>query len=152
LRDNGRVENRGKARLSDPFRKAMTEDELQVSVVQLLNLYEARGLLRAYHIPNQLPRPKMLVNLIGIKSVNMIYAMIENKLQKMGKRKGFPDIAMVFNDGRSAYWELKVGKNKPTKEQAEWLNWLDLAGCKTAVIRDLADAEILLQDYVRRAA
>lgn len=130
----------------------MTEDELQKSIVQLLRLHESGGRLRFFHVPNQLPRPSILSAKLGMKMVNMIYSMIDAKLTLLGKRKGIPDLVIVFPDGRTAFWELKVGKNKPTTEQRDWLDWLDRAGCETSVVRDLADAELLLKDYMRRAA
>jgi hypothetical protein len=43
-------------------------------------------------------------------------------------RAGWPDCAIVTRDNRFLLRELKVGKNKPSKAQREWLNRLQAAG------------------------
>lgn len=136
--------------MSVPF--GQSEKQLQRAVVALLSWHEKQGHCRFYHIPNQLPRPKTLSQMVGHKAVTMIYAMIDNSLKAMGKRKGVPDLCILFPDGRSAYWELKIGTGKTTPEQKDWLDWFDKSGFGTAVIRDVADAEIILRDFIKRAA
>lgn len=128
-----------------------TEDGLQQAIVVLLSVYEAQGRLRYFHVPNQLPRPKVLAAKLGMAMVNMVYAMIENKLKSLGKRKGVPDLVITFPNGTAAFWELKVGRNKPTAEQQDWLTWFDRSGFETSVIRDVADADLLLKRYLERA-
>jgi hypothetical protein len=49
-----------------------------------------------------------------------------------GDGKGFPDLLLVRKrDGRKIAAELKVGKNKPTPEQLDWLETLAACGFET---------------------
>lgn len=42
---------------------------------------------------------------------------------------GFPDLILTrHRDGRIAAAELKVGRNRLTPEQADWLAWFEAAG------------------------
>lgn len=112
------------------------EDALQESVVDLLTRYHSMGQLRFYTVPNEGKRkPKTAA-----------------QLKRRGMSPGVPDLVLLFPGGRSAYWELKAGKNKPSENQAEWLNWLGTHGFETAIIRDANDAANLLQTYLKRAA
>lgn len=49
---------------------------------------------------------------------------------------GFPDLVIVGN-GRVLYRELKVGKNRLTVEQGEWLEALAECGCDAGVWHEL---------------
>jgi len=49
---------------------------------------------------------------------------------------GFPDLVLVGR-GRVLYRELKVGRNRLTVEQGEWLEALEAAGCDVGVWREL---------------
>ena len=53
-----------------------------------------------------------------------------------GDAAGFPDLVLVGN-GRVLYRELKVGRNRLTVEQGEWLEALEAAGCDVGVWREL---------------
>ena len=55
-----------------------------------------------------------------------------------GDGKGWPDLFMVKPDSELAPYaiELKVGKNKPTAEQLEWIYALGGAGCYVGVWTD----------------
>lgn len=57
------------------------------------------------------------------------------KLKLEGVKAGVPDICLPCKrDGYSGlYIELKVGKNKPTKEQKKYLAYLEEQGYKTMV-------------------
>ena len=63
-----------------------------------------------------------------------------------GDGKGWPDLFMVKPDSELIPYaiELKVGRNKPSPEQWLWLEWLEEAGCYTAVWteKDWASGEI----------
>lgn len=49
---------------------------------------------------------------------------------------GWPDCAIVTRDNRFLLRELKVGRNKPSKAQREWLDRLTAAGVDAAVWRE----------------
>lgn len=48
---------------------------------------------------------------------------------------GFPDLLLAHPDGRVIAAELKVGRNKPTKLQEDWLAALNSAGVESYVWR-----------------
>lgn len=51
---------------------------------------------------------------------------------------GFPDLFMVKGN-RAMAIEIKVGRNKPSPAQQEWLELLRLAGIETHVWRETTD-------------
>jgi len=83
------------------------------------------------------------------------------RLNFVGKKKskGFPDL-MIFDttlDGsKGLAIELKVvynsgQKNNPTKEQKDWLERLENAGYKVAVIYTLEDfIDLINQNYLKK--
>lgn len=48
---------------------------------------------------------------------------------------GFPDLLLAHPDGRVIAAELKVGRNKPTRQQEDWLAALNAAGVEAHVWR-----------------
>jgi hypothetical protein len=48
---------------------------------------------------------------------------------------GFPDLVLVHRAHGVLFAELKVGKNKPTAEQVQWLDDLGAAGVRAVVWR-----------------
>lgn len=134
------------------------EQDLQVAIVNLLQLYENQGYLRFYHVPNQLPRPSMLVKLIGAAKVAMIYAMIENVLRKMGKRPGVPDLVVLMSGGSSVLFECKAKDGRVSKEQSAWHSWLNGNGFDTHVVTTVEEVQLVLKPHIamvktfRRAA
>ena len=65
-----------------------------------------------------------------------------------GDGKGFPDLVLVRGT-RLIFAELKVGKNKPTPEQFEWLARLMGAGAECYVWRPEQWDEIVARLEVR---
>ena len=49
---------------------------------------------------------------------------------------GWPDCAIITRDNRLLVRELKVGRNKPSKAQQQWLDRLKAAGVDAGVWRD----------------
>lgn len=50
--------------------------------------------------------------------------------------KGWPDLFLVHpKSGRSLAREIKVGRDKPSDEQAAWIEWLRAAGVDAGVWR-----------------
>ena len=68
-------------------------------------------------------------------------------MKREGLKSGVPDICLPIPKGQycGLYIELKVGKNKPTKNQEYWLFSLSKAGHRTAVCytREQVQKEIL---------
>lgn len=87
-----------------------------------------------YHIPNGGSRhPKEAYNL---------------KLQ--GVKAGVPDISLPVARGgfHGLFIEMKVGKNKPTAHQKEWLKALDNEGYRVEVCYSFEQAKDVLEDYL----
>ena len=79
----------------------------------------------------------------------------ESRFQKwknkmMGVKRGVPDLLIFeprgFNFGLAI--EMKYGRNKPTKDQQDWLIALGNRGWRTHVCRSSADAIDIIDDYL----
>jgi hypothetical protein len=68
------------------------------------------------------------------------------------RAKGFPDLVMVRE--RVLFRELKVGRNKPSPEQSEWIEDLTAAGADAKVWTDkdwlggVIDSELARPDWL----
>lgn len=73
------------------------------------------------------------------------------KLKKMGVRAGVFDLCLpISRNGYHALWiELKYGKNKPTKEQLEFMAWQEVEGAKCVVCWDWQDAKVEIENYLK---
>lgn len=72
------------------------------------------------------------------------------RLKRAGMKSGFPDLFVpkAVNGYHGLFIEMKVGNNKPTKKQLEWMNLLSGEGYATCV-RYVADAAIAsIQKYM----
>ena len=91
----------------------------------------------------------------GLPELAMMFA-IPNGQYRTGMRMepglmpGVPDICLAVARGgyHGLYIELKVGRNKPTEAQRDWLAKLEAHGYKTAVCRDLESVQELIAGYV----
>lgn len=88
----------------------------------------------AIHIPNE-----------GKRSISNAMA-----LKRAGLRRGAPDVFIpVPNEHyHGLFIEMKYGKNKPTKEQKEYLNAVSNLGYKTAVCYSADKAIKIVTDYL----
>ncbi len=100
---------------ANPFEKYLTkEDKLQHRIISYLK-YQYPNLLFA-HVPNE-----------GKRTVFERY-----KFKYLGGKSGIPDLLIFYTNKKYSGLaiELKVGYNKPTANQKEWLkqlntnNWL----------------------------
>ena len=91
------------------------EEQEQAAVVDWCDLHG----IPVVHIPNE-----------GRRS-----AYTGANLKRMGMRPGFPDLFIpVARMGyHGLFVEMKVGKNKPTRAQIEWLRRLDAEGYAVCV-------------------
>ena len=73
------------------------------------------------------------------------------KAKKSGYKKGFPDLFIY--EPRGNYYglaiELKVGYNKPTKEQLYWRNELNKRGYKAEICNGIDEALEVIDDYLK---
>lgn len=72
-------------------------------------------------------------------------------LKRQGLKAGVPDICLAYPCGvyHGLYIELKVGKNKPSDLQKEWLNNLRAAGYMTAVCYGFQEAKDMIEKYLK---
>lgn len=113
----------------------MSEDDLQKAVAKVLDY---SGLLWC-HVPNGGQRK----------------AITGAKLKRMGTKRGVPDV-LVFNlspspnlylYGRPLALELKVGYNKPSKEQHQWLADLRREGWRCEVCYTMDEVIKVLREH-----
>lgn len=97
-----------------------SETDLQIEVVSLL---ESMG-IPCIHIANE--RNTGQVEL--------------HRLEKMGVRKGAPDLLVGLN-GRTEWWELKSDKGSLSPEQKCFFELAEQFGAKMHLIRTLDDAK-----------
>lgn len=73
------------------------------------------------------------------------------KAKKQGNRKGVPDVLLDFPVGvyNGLRIEMKVGKNKQTREQIEWANRLKASGYYVGVCYGWEEAKTLIINYLR---
>lgn len=112
----------------------VTEDEATIAVVEYCNL---RGVPVA-HVPNE-----------GKRSPQM-----GQKLKRMGMQKGFPDLVVPLPRGNyhGLYIEMKVGNNKTTSEQKEWLTNLAKNGYAATACWGVDEAINTVNAYIRGGA
>lgn len=98
-------------------------------------------------------------NVANMPELEMLFAIpngghrhksVAAKMKAEGVKAGYPDIALDVARGQ---WhglriELKVGRNKPTPSQVDWLARLAAEGYKTAVCYDLDSVIDLITEYL----
>jgi hypothetical protein len=105
------------------------EEQLQRAVVQLLALYEARGLLAYCHVGNGGYRTPAEAGV----------------LHAMGVRRGVPDLLLWTPHAQSFGVELKAGKGKESDAQILWRSTLESLGHRVYVCFSLAEVEAVLR-------
>ncbi len=73
------------------------------------------------------------------------------KAKMTGYKKGFPDIFIYEPVGKyhGLAIELKVGYNKPTKEQIEWCNKLNQKGYLAKICTGIDEALEVINQYLK---
>ena len=110
-----------------------TEAETQKTLFQLAGYYPELKLMFA--IPNGGSRNK-----------------IEGKhLKEQGVKAGVPDIFLPIakNGYHGLFLELKVEKNKLSKQQSEWIENLKKQGYKAVVAYGIDEAIKVLMEYIK---
>lgn len=107
------------------------EEDLQIAIVQLATLHSGwdEDLSTLIHIPNG-----------GFRTGREA-----GRLKIAGVKSGVSDLHLPPRGNRPGLWiELKVGKNKPTRDQELWLKKMHNRGQRIAVVRSLEGAAALL--------
>ena len=94
-----------------------------------------------------------LSNILYCASMNGQYQKYQsqrNKAKATGMKKGVPDLFIYEPRGQyhGLAIELKVGYNKPTKEQLEWIEQLNKRKYKAVVCRGIDETLFELQNYL----
>lgn len=123
--------------MQDPTK--LYEEQLQISCVDLLNIWKAQGLLRFAHVPNGEER----------------HPAVAAKLQAMGVSPGFPDLIILFpaTAGHAAltiFVELKSPTGTLKGNQIDWRDWLEPGGFAWALVRSLDQLKTLLDPHLSR--
>lgn len=73
------------------------------------------------------------------------------RLKASGVKAGVPDIFLAVPKGGYAglFIEMKVGKNKTSKDQDEWIERLMCAGYKCAVCYGFETARYEIEEYLK---
>lgn len=96
---------------------------------------------------------------LGIEPLRWIYAIpngghrhkaTAGRLKCEGVKSGVPDICLPYpaKEYHGLYIEMKVGKNKTTSEQNDYLEWLMGCGYLAEVAYGFDEAKIILCDYL----
>jgi hypothetical protein len=105
------------------------EEQLHRAVVQLLQVYQSRGLLTFCHVPNGGRR-------------NPIEAAA---LKAMGTTPGVPDLLIWLPGGGHFQIELKARAGRLSAHQAAWISRMTDMGVAVHVVRSLDALEALLR-------
>ena len=72
-------------------------------------------------------------------------------LKRQGVKAGVPDVCLPLPRGKyhGLYIEMKVGRNKPTDKQNEWLAHLKSVGYETAVCYGFEEARDTILAYLK---
>lgn len=71
--------------------------------------------------------------------------------KRSGMKKGVPDINLPYHNGTFSglYIELKYGRNKASKEQLEWIEWLEQNKYYACVAYGAEEAVYIIQKYLK---
>jgi hypothetical protein len=120
--------------MANPYYKYLgKEDKLQNSVMTYLQYKYPKALFS--HISNE-----------GKRTPFERY-----KMKYLGSKPGLPDI-MIFTPNKhynGLAIELKVGYNKPSDNQKDWLGWLENAKWKALWLNDFDDCIEIIDNYFK---
>lgn len=94
------------------------------------------------------PQLKLLYHVPNGGSRNRVEAA---KLKRMGVKAGVPDLVLPIPMGGYAglYIEMKVGSNKPTKRQQEWIECLKMYGHRVQTCYCANEAIETIENYMK---
>lgn len=109
------------------------EENLQKSVVEYLKM--------------QYPKARYCASLGGIRT--SIRQAVKGK--QTGYVKGFPDLQICYPTHKYAGLFLEIKANKkcyPTKEQKEWVEYLNKVGYYAKVVKGFDECQQVIDDYL----
>lgn len=124
-------------------RRNNPEEQEQIAVFQWAALNEARE-----------PRLKFL---FAVPNGGLRNIIVAAKLKRQGVKRGVPDICMPCPGYQSVrpwdfyygLWiEMKAGKNKPSPQQMEWIDFLREQGYRVAICWSAEEAIREIRDYL----
>lgn len=124
-------------------RKARAQVELPYHMQVVNTLRHVLPSAKIHHSPNEL-------GMSGPSARNLIV-----KARRMGMMKGFPDLTVLLDDGRTLYFEVKppadaaLGRRagKESTDQKELREWAQANGHLWAVVQGPADVIDALQQW-----
>lgn len=92
-----------------------------------------------------------LKNMYAIPNGGLRNLKVAANLKKEGVKAGVPDISLDYPMGsfHGLKIEMKVGKNKPTEKQLDWMNRLKEAGYKVLVCYSSLEAIKEIKGYLK---
>jgi hypothetical protein len=93
---------------------------------------------------------KRYENVMAVPNAGKRSVVHGGRMKAEGLSAGFPDIfCFVPNkEYHGLAMEMKVGKNKPTVKQLEWLKRLEAQGYATFIVYSATEAIKVLEDYL----
>lgn len=97
-----------------------------------------------------LQHPKLKGRLFAIPNGGHRHAAVAAKLKREGVRRGVPDLFLPVATATYAglFIELKTLKGRPTKEQKEWLEFLNEQGYKAEICYGWEAAKNTISSYL----
>lgn len=111
-----------------------SEDQIQIELLEWLRLAHPEAWARTHHSPNGGHRSPVTAA----------------RLKNLGVRRGFPDLTLWLPRGgfHGLAVELKVGCNRATPEQADWIEHLQAIGWCAEVCTGFDAAQRRFVDYL----
>lgn len=79
------------------------------------------------------------VKLVAVPNAGKRTQWAARQAKKEGMSPGFPDLVALWPNAGVAFIELKIGKAKPSDNQADWLQRLDDMGHPVAIVRSVEE-------------
>jgi hypothetical protein len=116
--------------------------------VNMKNQYEAREQTKLFNLCRLTHKHEFLFHIPNGGSRNKIEA---RNLKLQGVKSGVPDLFYPVPNAKhhGLFIEMKYGKNKPTKNQIEWLDYLNSVGYLAVVCYSADEAFKLLEKYFK---
>jgi len=107
----------------------LTEEQLQRTIADYLNLMSRSGRFRWFHVPNG----------------GHISRSLGARRKRMGARAGVPDILIETKGGKVIEIELKTDKGRLSRSQQEWQRESYHLGVPYFVVRSVEEMEAVLR-------
>lgn len=118
------------------------------SMKQVGKIYESQIQRAIFDWAKYKPELKWLFHIPNGGSRNMLEAV---HLKQQGVKKGVSDMFLPIpkNNYHGLFIELKAGKNKPSKEQLEFIDYVSKQGYKAVVCYGLDETIKVIEEYLK---